>query len=400
METQEFYDFLSDVMMDGWGVRFQTFEQMPEDPTVLDYGIRNSLPQAKDNYDMLLDILRQMKFGTVYYVDDSLRLKYVFARRGEGSEAFYAIGPFTEKPFEQEDYIAIDRDNALKLSNTDALRYLMMPVPSMVMKTQVMAFADNLLRHLHGVEEAEHETISLNLHTFAMPDFTEELDVQIRRVEETYAVEARLMKFIEEGNEAMHELEYFKRSSMDSRFPDLLVSRRALNYSSNTLYRKAAQNAGVHPYYLDKVSTDFARRINACTSHTELNRLSDEMVREYCRLAREQHPISDNVTVQRIADYIRFHLSEDLSPAMIADAVGFSPVYISRLFKDETGSSITAYIADTRVNEAKRLLEDTSMTVREISAMIGIDDWNYFTKVFRKHVGMTPTEYRRQIHHS
>ena len=60
------------------------------------------------------------------------------------------------------------------------------------------------------------------------------------------------------------------------------------------------------------------------------------------------------------------------------------------------GVSLVGYIAARRVQTACQLLEKTTMTVREIASYVGIPDWNYFTKVFRKEKGCTPSQYRKQ----
>lgn len=121
------------------------------------------------------------------------------------------------------------------------------------------------------------------------------------------------------------------------------------------------------------------------------------MIHEYCALCRLQSTRGYSPNIQRVMQYIRINLNQTLTPETIAQGVNFSPGYISRRFKEEVGVSLGSYIASRRVEVACQLLEKTTMTVREISCYVGIPDWNYFTKVFRKEKHCTPSQYRKQF---
>ena len=79
----------------------------------------------------------------------------------------------------------------------------------------------------------------------------------------------------------------------------------------------------------------------------------------------------------------------------MAQEVLFSPYYVSRLFKEELGLTFIEYLTKIRIDAAKRLLLETNMTVSEISDLVGYQDPSYFTKVFKKREGVTPTQFRR-----
>ena len=123
------------------------------------------------------------------------------------------------------------------------------------------------------------------------------------------------------------------------------------------------------------------------------------MIHEYCALCRNQATKGYSANTQKVMQYIQVNLSQNLTPETIAQGVSFSPGYISRRFKEEVGVSLGSYITSRRVEVACQLLEKTTMTVREISSYVGIPDWNYFTKVFRKEKGCTPSQYRKKTVH-
>jgi len=98
---------------------------------------------------------------------------------------------------------------------------------------------------------------------------------------------------------------------------------------------------------------------------------------------------------QEILQYIQEHFQEDLSLSDVAAAFGFSPNYFSSLFKKKTGRNFTHYLTDLRIRQAKGLLLDTSMTVREISSAVGYYSTSFFIRSFKNSEGITPLEYRK-----
>ena len=67
---------------------------------------------------------------------------------------------------------------------------------------------------------------------------------------------------------------------------------------------------------------------------------------------------------------------------------------LSKVFKDEAGENFIEYLTSIRVNEAKRLLTDCNMSMKEIGILVGYSDPNYFSRIFKKTVGITPTEFK------
>lgn len=103
------------------------------------------------------------------------------------------------------------------------------------------------------------------------------------------------------------------------------------------------------------------------------------------------------MVVRNIQEYIATHYSDkDLSVKVLADTVYLTPNYLNNLFKKATGYTVGQYLLDIRMEAAMRLLRDPEYRLYQIAAMVGYEDADYFTKVFKKRLGMTPTEYRRK----
>lgn len=104
-----------------------------------------------------------------------------------------------------------------------------------------------------------------------------------------------------------------------------------------------------------------------------------------------------NDLVAKVDLYIEEHFHENLSLDDLAAVAALSPSYLSRLFASETGRTIQETIHQRKLEKAKQLLASTDLKAAVISLMIGIEDPAYFSHFFRKHAGLTPTEYRHSL---
>ncbi|MCR5031637.1 MAG: response regulator [Lachnospiraceae bacterium] len=95
-----------------------------------------------------------------------------------------------------------------------------------------------------------------------------------------------------------------------------------------------------------------------------------------------------------VRNYIELHYAEDLSIGIMAEHFGYSEVYFCKLFKQHFGESFVSFLTHYRIREAQRLLEDEAVNVKDVGRTVGYADSNYFTKVFRRIMGMSPSEYR------
>lgn len=105
----------------------------------------------------------------------------------------------------------------------------------------------------------------------------------------------------------------------------------------------------------------------------------------------------DEMIVHKIETYIINHITEDISLDVLAELVYFNPSYLSRFYKMNTGKNISQFIAEAKILKAKELLRNSNEKIEDISEMLGFKSSGYFTVFLKKHIGMTPTEYRNQI---
>ena len=90
------------------------------------------------------------------------------------------------------------------------------------------------------------------------------------------------------------------------------------------------------------------------------------------------------------------NFQKDLSLDALSKELDISPYYFSKLFKEETGSNFVEYLTNLRMDRAKELLKDENRSMKEICMEVGYSDPNYFSRIFKKNLGVTPTEYRER----
>lgn len=98
-----------------------------------------------------------------------------------------------------------------------------------------------------------------------------------------------------------------------------------------------------------------------------------------------------------VKKYIDEHLAEKISRTDIAEYVALNENYLSRLFHKEIGCSISDYILQKRINMAKKLLLSTKLSVSAIGEQVGYDTTTYFIRLFKREVGKTPKDYRKEM---
>ena len=162
----------------------------------------------------------------------------------------------------------------------------------------------------------------------------------------------------------------------------------------NVILRKAAEAGGVHPLYLNDLSSIYSM---LSLSKNMDNKISVKMIKDYCSLVKYHSLEGANPLIKRAVSYINLNLDSDLTVTNIANHLCITPNYLSRLFRKENGISVIVYINQKRIDESIRLMKKTDMQIQTIAEKVGINDLSYFSKLFKRQVGKSPTQYRRDL---
>lgn len=107
--------------------------------------------------------------------------------------------------------------------------------------------------------------------------------------------------------------------------------------------------------------------------------------------------VKTSAVANKVSDYIEEHYTENISLREVADAMGYSDAYFCKIFKQCFEMSFISYLNSYRTKKAIDLLGDVTVSIKDISAMSGYRDANYFTRIFKKTTGVTPSEYRERV---
>lgn len=129
-------------------------------------------------------------------------------------------------------------------------------------------------------------------------------------------------------------------------------------------------------------------------SADDFNRLSFELFRDFQELLQERESVSFGRTVDACIEYIDQNLYSGISVKEVAEQMGYSPEYLTTLFRKKTGRSMYAYISEEKIQEARTLLLCTRQPLTTIASALGFHSLSHFSKAFKKVEGMTPSHYR------
>jgi len=110
---------------------------------------------------------------------------------------------------------------------------------------------------------------------------------------------------------------------------------------------------------------------------------------------KEELSVKKSRPINEAISFIRDNFSKDISLEDTAGAANVSPAYLSSIFKEKMGMGYSDYLTDVRLDRAKKLLTDSSISIKELAGQVGYNDEKYFSKTFKKKVGIKPTDYRR-----
>lgn len=140
------------------------------------------------------------------------------------------------------------------------------------------------------------------------------------------------------------------------------------------------------------------QRLNtAVACAADLREALDQELRTILASLAEQRRSSGRKLIQRAREFIEQNYQRDIGLGDAAEAVFLNPSYLSVLFKEVTGLNFSAYLTRTRIEQAKRLLEDPATKVYEVAEHVGYADHAYFSRLFKQWVGVGPAEYRRRL---
>lgn len=143
----------------------------------------------------------------------------------------------------------------------------------------------------------------------------------------------------------------------------------------------------------------FYNNINTCKDFDELIQYTNILLEKTIDSLNFKDDLVINKTVDECLSYIEQYYMDEITLASLARYIHRNPIYLSRLIKKVQGKNFSDILTYVRMSKACELLRNHDLKSYEVSDKVGIKDSRYFSQVFRKHFGVTPTEYRNSILH-
>ena len=145
------------------------------------------------------------------------------------------------------------------------------------------------------------------------------------------------------------------------------------------------------------LSDEYIRRMDCCTNIPEIIYVHHQMAMDFvCRMRQLHRNVASSKQVAQAIDYIYVHIMDRITVNELAAAISISPTHLSRIFKQETGISVSEYIRQRKIDMAKNLLRFSGYDYVEIAVMLSYSSQSHFIQHFRSQTGMTPKAYRKQ----
>ncbi|WP_025027976.1 AraC family transcriptional regulator [Caldalkalibacillus mannanilyticus] len=162
-----------------------------------------------------------------------------------------------------------------------------------------------------------------------------------------------------------------------------------------TLFTRSIIEGGVLAETAFHLSDACILEIEKASTLEQLNQLENSMLELFVdTLMKERAEIHYSYVVRKAISYIHQNILQDLSLEPIAQHVMIHPSYLSSKFKKEVGLPLTEFINKKRIEESTYFLQHTTTSISDISFLFKFCNQSYYTALFKKHIGMTPKEYR------
>lgn len=373
----------------------------------IDRGIRQYLNIEIKYEDIFEAIDKKAEENTIYKFQDEFFCNYFLLLLPETEKKQILIcGPYLIEEFSEEKALEISEKFSIPVKTSSQFEKYFSNIPMVADDSFIVTLFNSLGEALWG----SLDNFSVKYHDQLFTELPSDLTINtiepnegnsvlaIEAIEKRYEEEEKLLNAIGMGLE--HKAEQFLRNSLtmiyEKRVDDPIRNTKNFLIVFNTLCRKTVQKSGVHPYYIDRLSSDLGKKIEEIKSTKEVGAFVIELAGKYCALVNSSKNSKFSLQIQKAITVIDYDLSADLSLKSLSKTLNINASYLSALFKRETGETLTSYITKQRIEYAKVLLASTNLQIQTIAQYCGILDVNYFSKTFKKHCGKSPSKYRNE----
>lgn len=341
--------------------------------------------------EVMMDELSETE---VVCTNDVFQIHFIFCRTGKQA---LVVGPYCTENFGENDYrLLLRRKNLSGINFQDLTAY----------RGRIPVTKENHILHLlrciaknTGWRIVPNQIRQVDFEGMVRTDEEELVHLPYsQEVIERYREEDAFMECIRQGDhvgaiahwrELHNHMAGFKRT-----LGAPLEIARSSAAITRSMIRMAAKDAGIPPLVNDQISGKSAAIIRKASSIDEIDHEHERIIREYCRAIRGLQKTAYSSLTQSVLYFLENNFGKDISIDAIAKELELSPNYLTSRFRSDVGVTPNQYLQNYRMQKAAARLAQTRDSIQEISAGVGIQDANYFARIFKQYSGMTPSQYR------
>ncbi|WP_160677737.1 AraC family transcriptional regulator [Clostridium sp. C8-1-8] len=214
-----------------------------------------------------------------------------------------------------------------------------------------------------------------------------------------YELESKLVQCIQQldGETAIYILQKINSLERAQLSKQPLTSLKYSIVGSCAIFTRAAIEVGLDTETAFILSDYYINLIDETSNVNALQELEYSMLNDFINVSKRYKQYFYNPLINRVIEYIKKNIENPLSLQEISTFAKVHPNYLSAAFKKEVGKTLSGYISEVKIAAIKLYLNNTDLSVTEISHIFNFNHITYFSRFFKKHIGLTPMEYRKQI---
>lgn len=397
-------DLFFQTICKNYGIKLEYIEI--ENPTYKQYdeGLRELFYHHSNYQELLKEALHSFKPNTLYRFKDEFLSKYiVFIHPDFTPDTIVIIGPYRTEEVNLKELYEHAAALSLHPASYPMFKTIYKNIPWISNETSLLTIATsygeiiwNGLEHF-TIEQIDRKDLSLlRTDTHLLVDKTDSQVSYLKESETFYLIENQLLEAVTRGNAHVAELQLEKLKKQFNRKHLTSTLEESKNYAHilNALFRKATEIAGVPPYFINELAESFSQQIELLSSISKIPILQQDLITKYCDLVTNISTADYSPLIRNIVSYINMDLTNDLSLTALADVFHVDRKYLSSLFHENTGVTLTEYVQRQRMKHGLFLMQNTTLPINAIAQSCGIVDSNYFSRLFKKYYSVNPTAYR------
>lgn len=333
-------------------------------------------------------------------LESSLAFYNVIARVSESQKPdLIAFMPFLTEPISSTKINKIVKENGIPIDHADDIQRLYLNLPIVPLNDFILTFSHLITAFLPAFASSQVHYISYSDEKHEIsPSETRFQKFSADYIENLINRLTDCTRAISSGNQSLATEKMKTLMDFTAAYTSvpLAQTKQWLLYL-NLFIAAEIFNTAVHPYYTFRQLQTFEWKINETASLSKLNHLPFEMARKYSMLAKNYALGKYSYLIRNVINYIDQHFTAELSLSVLAEAFDKNASYLSNAFKKEVGDTLTEYICKTRIQASLRYFNTTNMSVADVASTVGISDFGYFSKLFKKYVGVSPREYKKML---